>query len=94
MTELEKNIEASTSTAGSTTATGTGTAEIPTEARDANYDFYRLNRGLEYTPEEEKRTLRKIDLQLIPLLFVIYMIQVSVSDLLPVLSLLVSSTSN
>lgn len=43
--------------------------------RDENYDLYAQNRGLEYTPEEGKRVLRKIDLQLIPLLFVIYMIQ-------------------
>ena len=43
--------------------------------RDENYDLYAQNRGLEYTPEEGKKVLRKIDLQLIPLLFVIYMIQ-------------------
>lgn len=44
--------------------------------RDENYDLYRQNRDLEYTAEEGKKVLRKIDLQLIPLLFVIYMIQV------------------
>jgi hypothetical protein len=69
MAELEKKAEAAT--------TSPPISSIASEDRDENYAFYRQNRGLEYTPEEEKRTLRKIDLQLIPLLFVIYMIQVS-----------------
>lgn len=69
MAELEKNVGAAT--------TSPPISSIASEDRDENYVFYRQNRGLEYTPEEEKRTLRKIDLQLIPLLFVIYMIQVS-----------------
>ncbi|KAJ5091888.1 MFS general substrate transporter [Penicillium alfredii] len=43
--------------------------------RDENYEFFKQHRGLEYAPEEAKRVLRKIDLQLIPLLFVIYMLQ-------------------
>lgn len=65
MAELEKNLETASPPISSTLS-----------ECDENYAFYRQNRGLEYTPEEEKRTLRKIDLQLIPLLFVIYMIQV------------------
>lgn len=43
---------------------------------DESYDFYKQNQGLEYTPEEAKKVLRKIDLVLIPLLFLIYMLQV------------------
>jgi hypothetical protein len=67
MVDYEKEVEAATSPALSTTASSD---------RDENYEFYRQNRGLEYTPEEAKKTLRKIDKRLIPLLFVIYMIQV------------------
>lgn len=67
MVDYEKEVEAATSPALSTTASSD---------RDENYEFYRQNRGLEYTPEEAKKTLRKIDRRLIPLLFVIYMIQV------------------
>ncbi|KAJ5150888.1 MFS general substrate transporter [Penicillium canariense] len=66
MVEYEKEVEAATSPALSTTVSS---------GHDENYEFYRQNRGLEYTPKEAKRTLRKIDRQLIPLLFVIYMIQ-------------------
>ncbi|KAJ5172376.1 hypothetical protein N7492_004969 [Penicillium capsulatum] len=61
----EKQIEAAVSQPISST----------TSDRDENYDLYRQNRDLEYTSEEGKRVLKKIDLQLIPLLFVIYMIQ-------------------
>jgi hypothetical protein len=43
---------------------------------DENYDFYKQHQGLEYTPEEAKKVLRKIDIVLIPLLFLIYMLQV------------------
>jgi hypothetical protein len=67
MVDYEKEVEAATSPALSTAASSD---------RDENYEFYRQNRGLEYTPEEAKKTLRKIDRRLIPLLFVIYMIQV------------------
>lgn len=67
MSELQKEAEAATSPPISSTTSSD---------RDDNYEFYRQHQGLEYTPDEAKRTLRKIDLQLIPLLFVIYMIQV------------------
>ena len=67
MTE-EKNLEAATSLPSSMTT-----------AKDENYTFYRENRGIEYTAEEEKKVLRKIDLQLIPILFVIYLINVGFS---------------
>lgn len=43
---------------------------------DENYEFYKQHQGLEYTPEEAKKVLRKIDIVLIPLLFLIYMLQV------------------
>ncbi|OQE44584.1 hypothetical protein PENCOP_c002G08615 [Penicillium coprophilum] len=43
--------------------------------RDENYEFYKQHQGLEYTAEEAKRVLRKIDIRLIPLLFLIYMLQ-------------------
>lgn len=67
MVDYEKEVEAGASPVLSSTASSD---------RDENYDFYRQNRGLEYTPEEAKKTLRKIDKRLIPLLFIIYMIQV------------------
>lgn len=43
---------------------------------DESYDFYKQHQGLEYTPEEAKKVLRKIDVVIIPLLFLIYMLQV------------------
>jgi hypothetical protein len=67
MTEFQKEVEATASPTISTTASSD---------RDDNYAFYRQHQDIEYTPEEARKTLRKIDLQLIPLLFVIYMIQV------------------
>jgi hypothetical protein len=70
MVDYEKEVEAATSPALSTTASSD---------HDENYKFYRQNRGIEYTPEEAKKTLRKIDKRLIPLLFIIYMIQVRAS---------------
>jgi hypothetical protein len=48
---------------------------------DENYDFYRQHQGLEYTPEEAKKVLRKIDLVLIPILFLIYMLQVRFQEI-------------
>lgn len=51
---------------------------VPTNSKEAdeNYEFYKQHQGLEYTPEEAKNVLRKIDIVLIPLLFLIYMLQV------------------
>ncbi|KAJ1715495.1 MFS transporter [Aspergillus flavus] len=43
--------------------------------RDDNYEVYQQTRALEYTPEEAKKVLRKIDLRLMPLLFLIYLLQ-------------------
>jgi hypothetical protein len=50
-----------------------------TSEPDENYEFYKQHRGLEYTTEEAKKVLRKIDIRLIPLLFLIYMLQVGLS---------------
>ncbi|KAJ5214834.1 major facilitator superfamily domain-containing protein [Penicillium chermesinum] len=62
----EKELEAATSPPLTTTASSD---------LDENYDTYRRYRGLVYTPEEEKAVLRKIDMRLIPLLFLIYLLQ-------------------
>ncbi|KAL2862640.1 putative MFS transporter [Aspergillus lucknowensis] len=43
--------------------------------KDDSYQVYDQARGLEVTPEEAKKVLRKIDMRLIPLLIVIYMLQ-------------------
>ena len=67
MPNLEKEVEATASPTISS-------ADL--SDRDDNYAFYRQHQDIEYTPEEAKKTLRRIDRQLIPLLFVIYMIQV------------------
>lgn len=67
MAVYEKDIE---------TVTSPVLSETASSDRDESYDFYRQNRDLYYTPEEAKKTLRKIDRRLIPLLFIIYMIQV------------------
>lgn len=67
MAEFQKEVEATASPTISTTASSD---------RDDNYAFYRQYQDIEYTPEEAAKTLRKIDIQLIPLLFIIYMIQV------------------
>jgi hypothetical protein len=50
-----------------------------TSEPDENYEFHKQHRGLEYTTEEAKKVLRKIDIRLIPLLFLIYMLQVGLS---------------
>jgi hypothetical protein len=50
--------------------------------RDDNYEVYKQTRELEYTPEEAKKVLRKIDLRLMPLLFLIYLLQVRDTDAL------------
>jgi hypothetical protein len=68
MSESETKIEAATASAVST---------IISSDVDDNYEFFLQHRGLEYTPEEEKKVLRKIDLHLIPILFFIYLLQVS-----------------
>ncbi|KAJ6086052.1 MFS general substrate transporter [Penicillium sp. IBT 16267x] len=66
MSESETKIEAATTSAIST---------IISSDVDDNYEFFLQHRGLEYTPEEGKKVLKKIDLHLIPILFFIYLLQ-------------------
>ena len=61
--------------------TASDVAPVASSDRDENYDFYKQHQGLEYTPEEEEKVLRKIDLHLIPLLFLIYLLQVSIFNI-------------
>ena len=42
---------------------------------DDNYDIYKQYQGIEYTEEEAKRVLWKIDCRVVPILFLIYLIQ-------------------
>lgn len=63
----EKEIEANVSSSG---VASSGSSRL-----DDSYDVYARNKGIEYTPEEAKKVLRKIDLRLIPLLVIIYMLQ-------------------
>lgn len=42
---------------------------------DDNYDIYKRYQGIEYTEEEAKKVLRKIDCRVVPILFLIYLIQ-------------------
>ena len=67
MADSETKIEATLSSVVTSTSSD----------RDDNNEFFKRHQGLEYTPEEEKKVLRKIDLHLIPLLFFIYLLQVS-----------------
>ncbi|KXG47528.1 Major facilitator superfamily domain, general substrate transporter [Penicillium griseofulvum] len=60
-----KEVEAAVSPASST---------IASEGNE-NYQFYKQHRDIEYTTQEAKNVLRKIDIRLIPLLFLIYMLQ-------------------
>lgn len=45
------------------------------EERDDNYDLYKQTRDVGFTPEEAKKVLRKIDLQILPVLIVTYTLQ-------------------
>lgn len=42
---------------------------------DDNYALYQNARDIEIDPQEAKRVLRKIDMRLMPILFVTYMLQ-------------------
>lgn len=44
-------------------------------ALDDTYDAYKKSQGIEITEEEAKKTLRKIDTRIVPILFFIYMLQ-------------------
>lgn len=60
------------------------TAENPTgeispaesiSALDDNYEFFKQSQNVEYDEKEFKRVLRKIDLRIVPILFVTYLMQ-------------------
>jgi hypothetical protein len=42
---------------------------------DDTYEAYKNNRGIEVDPAEIKKTLRKIDTRIVPILFFIYLLQ-------------------
>ena len=42
---------------------------------DDNYALYQQQAGMQLDPDEAKRVLRKIDLRIMPVLFVIYLLQ-------------------
>lgn len=44
-------------------------------ALDDSYETYKKNQGIQYDAAEAKRVLRKIDLRIVPVLFVTYMLQ-------------------
>jgi hypothetical protein len=51
---------------------------IPSETSsrlDDTYEAYKNNRGIELDPAEAKKTLRKIDMRIVPILFFIYLLQ-------------------
>jgi hypothetical protein len=52
--------------------------KIPSETSsrlDDTYEAYKNNRGIELDPAEAKKTLRKIDIRIVPILFFIYLLQ-------------------
>jgi hypothetical protein len=52
------------------------TAASETSSRlDDTYEAYKNNRGIEVDPVEHKKTLRKIDTRVVPILFFIYLLQ-------------------
>lgn len=52
-----------------------GSPSISSAEKDDNYAVYQQYRDSEFTDEEIKRVLRKIDIQLLPLLITIYTLQ-------------------
>ncbi|KAL2009580.1 hypothetical protein VTN00DRAFT_5387 [Thermoascus crustaceus] len=67
-------------TVGETTVPTVETQSPPisstaSEERDDNYDLYKQTRDVGFTPEEAKKVLRKIDLQILPVLIVTYTLQ-------------------
>jgi hypothetical protein len=52
------------------------TATSETSSRlDDTYEAYKNNRDIEVDPLEHKKTLRKIDTRVVPILFFIYLLQ-------------------
>jgi len=50
-------------------------SSTPGSELDDNYDIYKQTAGQEIDPAEAKRVLRKIDLRIVPVLFVMYLVQ-------------------
>lgn len=48
---------------------------LPDQDLDENYEFYRATGDLEATEDEIKKVIRKIDVRVVPVLFVIYFLQ-------------------
>ena len=53
----------------------TPTTSETSSALDDTYDAYKKSQGIEIGEEEAKKTLRKIDRRIVPILFFIYMLQ-------------------
>jgi hypothetical protein len=51
------------------------TSETSSSQLDETYAAYKSNRGVEADPAEVKKTLRKIDRRIVPILFFIYLLQ-------------------
>lgn len=73
----DKKVEAEV---GETTTATIDTSSPPisstaSQERDDNYEFYKQNRGIGFTAEEAKKVLRKIDIQILPVLIVTYTLQ-------------------
>jgi hypothetical protein len=69
---METPPKADEATASTSALSSTGSSGL-----DDSYDVYAQNKDIVYTADEGNKVLRKIDLRLIPLLVVIYMLQVS-----------------
>jgi hypothetical protein len=50
-------------------------SETSSSQLDETYAAYKSNRGVEVDPAEVKKTLRKIDRRIVPILFFIYLLQ-------------------
>lgn len=53
----------------------TSAPSISSTEKDDNYEVYQQYRDAEFTAEEAKKVLRKVDIQILPLLIVIYTLQ-------------------
>ena len=52
-----------------------GISPVSSAKHDDNYEIYHRYRDSDFSPEEAKGVLRKIDFRLVPALFAIYLIQ-------------------
>lgn len=67
-TSLDKDI-------GTTHSPTLDTPSKTSSQYDDTYEAYRLNRDLGFEPAEVKKTLRKIDFRIMPILFFTYLLQ-------------------